>query len=108
MNGKTKEKGLFRVAIYFNEADLSAIAKDAEKAGKRTVGIPIKRQKPHGMADEWLANTDGIGRFLKTCYDYWKTEEPRRLEALAEAKKQKEAAEARIEALEKGRATSNR
>ncbi len=36
------------------------------------------------MADEWLANTDGIGKFLKSCYEYWKKAEPLRLDALAE------------------------
>ena len=100
MNGKTKDKGLFRVAIYFNEADLTSIAKDAEKAGKRKVGIPIKKQKPHGMADEWLANTDGIGRFLKYCYKYWKDEEPKRLETLAQIERQEQELAARKKALQ--------
>ncbi len=104
MNGKLKGKGLYRVSVYFNEADLTRIVKDAEKAGFRRVGIPIKIQKPHGMADEWLANTDGIGRLLKTCYEYWKEEEPRRLEALAETERQLKELEAKKKALERGKA----
>ena len=103
MNGKKKDKGLFRVAIYFNEADLTSIAKDAEKAGKRKVGIPIKKQKPHGKADEWLANTYGIGRFLKSCYEYWKKAEPQRLKELADTKRQMQELEAKQKALEQGK-----
>jgi hypothetical protein len=103
MNGKLKNKGLYRVSIYFNEADLTRIVKDAEKAGFRRVGIPIKRQKPHGLADEWLANTDGIGRLLKNCYDYWKKAEPQRLKELAETERQMQELAAKKEALEQGK-----
>ena len=105
MNGKLKSKGLYRISVYFNEADLTSIVKDAEKAGFRRAGIPIKVQKPHGLADEWLANTDGIGTMLKNCYDYWKKTEPERLRELAEVQEQKRMLEAREAALEKGRAS---
>lgn len=103
MNGKIKNKGIFRVSVYFNEVDLTAIAKDAEKAQFRRMGIPIKRQKPHGMADEWLANTDGIGQFLKMCYDYWSKNEPARLEAIAENERKMQELAAKTEALKKGK-----
>lgn len=102
MKGKNKNKGLFRVAIYFNEKDLQAIVKDTEKAGFRRVGIPLKVQKPHGLPDEWLANTDGVGRFLKTCYDYWKKTAPERLKQLAETERQIRELSAKKEALERG------
>ena len=85
MNGKNKNKGLYRVSVYFNEDDLSSIVKDAEKLGFRRVGIPIKIQKPHGFADEWLANTDGVSRVLKHCHMYWTNAEPARLKAQADA-----------------------
>ncbi|MBU0592043.1 hypothetical protein KKF81_00230 [Candidatus Micrarchaeota archaeon] len=94
MNGKNKEKGLFRIAVYFNETDLLAIAKDAEELGFRRVGIPIKTQKPHGFANEWLANTDGISKMLKFAYKEYKKNKPKRLEEQAEAlRKLKEAEE---------------
>lgn len=102
MNGKNKGKGLFRVSIYFNENDLALVVKDAEKAGFRRVVVPVKIQKPHGLPDEWLANTDGVGRFLKNCYDYWKKTAPERLKELAETERQLKELSAKKEALEKG------
>ena len=59
------------VKVYFNEQDFAEIAKFAEKAGKRRVGLQLYTQKPHGFADEKLANTDGIARFLKMAANYW-------------------------------------
>ena len=103
MNGKNKTKGLFRVSVYFNEADITSLAKDAEKAGFRRVGIPVKIQKPHGLADEWLANTDGMGKMLKNCWDYWRKMEPERLRALAEVQEEQKRLEARKAELERGR-----
>lgn len=67
------------------------------------MGIPIKKQKPHGLADEWVANTDGIGKLLKNCYDYWKKNEPERLRALAEVQEEQRKLEERKNMLEKGR-----
>lgn len=102
MTGKNKGKGLFRVAVYFNETGLQAVVKDAEKAGFRRVGIPVKIQKPHGLTDEWLANTDGVAPFLKNCYEYWKKTAPERLKELADTEQQIKALTAKKEALEKG------
>lgn len=93
MNGKMKKIGIVRVSVYFGMAELTAIAQDAEKAGLRRVGIPVRIQKPNGFADEWLANTDGIGRFLKQTYEYYKRHEADRLfeaSKLAEARAQLE------------------
>jgi len=95
MNGKIKQKGLFRVSLYFNEPELTSMALEAERLHFRTVGIPIKKQKPNGFANEWLANTDGVGKLLKYCYAYWKDAEPKRLEELAEISRQKKELEAK-------------
>ena len=78
MQGKIKEKGIFRISVYFNEQKVQELVKDAEKMGFRRLGIPFKRQKPNGFANEWLANTDGIGRFLKHCWQYYKENEAER------------------------------
>lgn len=85
MTGKNKEKGLFRVAVYFNESDLQTLVKDAEELGFRRVGIPIKTQKPHGFAHEWLANTDGVSKVLKFAHKEYRNSKPKRLEEQAEA-----------------------
>jgi len=84
MTGQNKKKGLFRVAVYFNEAEISALADEASKLGYRRAGIPIKTHKPHGFADEWLANTDGISRLLKFYAQYWRENEATRFKAAAE------------------------
>ena len=95
MQGKIKEKGISRVSVYFNEQELQAIALEAEKAGFRRVGIPIKKQLPHGFSGQWVANTDGIGVFLKKkCFTYWVEHHAERLQELAELTQQeKELAE---------------
>lgn len=67
------------------------------------MGIPTKKQKPHGLANEWVANTDGIGKLLKNCYDYWKKNEPERLRELAELQEEQRKLEERKNMLEKGR-----
>lgn len=88
MVGKIKGKGLFRVSVYFSERDLALLVKETEKAGFRRVGIPIKIQKPHGLPNEWLANTDGVSRFLKHCVEYWRMHETERLEEAAKIAEQ--------------------
>ncbi len=103
MKSHLKEKGLFRVGVYFNETGITTLIKDAEKAGFRRVGLPAKIQKPHGMADEWLANTDGLAKFLKNCWEYWRKAEPERLEALAKTQKEFAEIQKKMEILEKGR-----
>lgn len=84
MQGKIKEKGIFRVSVYFNENDLLSLAKEAEKLGFRRVGIPIKKQLPHGFSGQWVANTDGISRLLKFCHNYYKDHYADRLREQAE------------------------
>lgn len=103
MNGINKNKGLVRVSVYLNEQELVTAAKDSERAGFRRVGIPLKKQKPHGLADEWLANTDGISRLFKMSWEYWRKAEPERLRALAEEEEKIQAALKRKQELEKGR-----
>lgn len=83
MQGKIKKKGICRVAVYFSKAELASVAADAEKANFRRVGIPISKQKEHGFGDEWLANTDGISRFLKYTLRYWREHETERLQEAA-------------------------
>jgi predicted RNA-binding protein YlxR (DUF448 family) len=84
MNGKNKEKGLFRVVVYFNESEFMIVAELAQKLGKRSVYIPIKKQKPHGMADEWVANTKGIAITLKELIKYYRDMEAERTAKLAD------------------------
>lgn len=91
MNGKNKEKGLFRVAVYFNEADLTTLVKEAERLRFRRVGIPVKILKPHGFADEWLANTDGIAKTLKYYAAYYKEHEAERTAELAKVQAEEKA-----------------
>lgn len=83
MQGKIKQKGLFRVSVYFNEREISALARQAENLQFRRVGLPIKKLKAGGFADEWEANTDGISKTLKFFADYYGKTEPRRLAELA-------------------------
>lgn len=91
MAGVLKKKGIVQVRVYFNQAELAAIAKDAEGAEKRRVGLLLQTQKPHGLDGETQANTDGIGPFLKHTWAYWKEHRAERLEAAAEvARKQRE------------------
>ena len=99
MNGKNKDKGLFRVSVYFNEKDLATIIKESEKSGFRRVGIPVKIQKPHGMANEWLANTDGASKMLKKAFAYYVEHEADRIKALAEAMAQAKATQDKVKAL---------
>lgn len=67
---KRKYQGVC-VKVYFSEEDFAEVAKLAEKAGNRRVGLSLYTQKPHGFADEKLANTDGVARFLKMAAGYW-------------------------------------
>ena len=87
------KKEQIRVRVYFNERTLQAIAQDAEKAGKRRVGLPLFIMKEHGFAGERLANTDGISKFLKHCWKYWKENEASRLADMAELAQRKKVLE---------------
>lgn len=89
MQGKSKKKGLSLVKVWLGEEDFKAMAQLAEKLGFRKVGLPLKTQKPHGFADEWRANTDGISQTYKALRAYYdKTEAYRLSEAarIAQAK----------------------
>jgi hypothetical protein len=83
MQGKLKEKGLVRVAVYLNKDELSSMAIEAEKLKLRRVGLPTQIQAPHGFANEFHANTDGVSRLLKYCHAYWQRDLPKRLERKA-------------------------
>jgi hypothetical protein len=94
MVGQNKKKGLFVIKVWLNEDQITSMTKEAEKLNFRRVGLPIKTQKPHGFADEWVANTDGISRYLKFCHTYFKKHEAERLERIAEVlKKEQEVAQ---------------
>lgn len=84
MQGKAKKKGLFLVKVWHNEQDFTAMAQLAEKLGFRRVALPIRTQKPHGMADEWRANTDGISQTYKALREYYDKTEAWRLARAAE------------------------
>ena len=72
------------IRTYLRPELFAEIAGEAEKAGKRKKGLLLYTAKPHGFANEKLANTDGIAKFLKFCYDYYKKAEPARLKELAD------------------------
>lgn len=74
-----------------NDKELTSIAFQAEKLKFRRVGIPIKTQKPHGFAEEWVANTDGISKYLKFTHEYYVSNEAKRAEERAELLKQEAA-----------------
>jgi hypothetical protein len=71
------------VKCYFNPETFKAIAIDAEAAGKRRGGLLLFTQKSHGFAQEQVSNTDGISRFLKHCWAYWREHETERLQEAA-------------------------
>lgn len=78
-----KEKPIC-VKTYWTEENFLEIIAAAEQAGIRRKGLPAFTQKKHGFKEERLANTDKIGAFLKFCYEYYKTAEPKRLEEAAQ------------------------
>jgi len=79
-----KQKGKkICVKCYFNPTNFQAVAADAERAGKRRGGLLLFTQKPHGFANETQANTDGISRFLKHTWQYWREHETERLQEAA-------------------------
>jgi hypothetical protein len=91
LQGKIKQKDLFRVSVYLNENDFVAMASESTKLKLRRVGIPNKTQKEHGFADEWCGNTDGISRYLKYCHKYYIENEGVRFQQMADlAQRQKE------------------
>lgn len=86
-----KDKNKICVKVYFNSKTFPEVIKDAEQTGKRRRGLQNFTQKEHGFADEMVSNTDGISRFLKFCWQYWKEHETDRLRKaieLAEREKQ--------------------
>ena len=84
------------VKVYFNPKNFPEIAKDAEKAGKRRGGLQLSTLKEHGFANERIANTDGISKFLKFCWQYWVETERHRFEKTVElAKREQEIKEER-------------
>jgi len=88
MVGKLKQKGLVRVAVYLNKEELTSMARVAEKLGLRRVGLPTETLKSHGFEGETEANTDGVSKVLKFCFEYWMKEEPKRLKRKAEIKQE--------------------
>lgn len=53
------------IKVYLSPDEFYQFAKDAEQAGFRRGGLPLWIKKPHGFANERLANTDGISKFFK-------------------------------------------
>ena len=90
-----KKKQLWRIRLYFNESDLTTIASDAEGAGFRRVGLPPLTLKPHGFAHERVGNTDGIARYLRSCWRFVKANQ-----ADYERLKRKEQLQAELERLD--------
>lgn len=91
---KKKRKKQLRVKVYLTDKLFAEIIEQAEKAGFRRKGLLAYTQKKHGFADEKVANTDGIAKFMKYCYSYWKDSEYKRHEeALRIAQQEKELAE---------------
>lgn len=76
-----------RVKVYFNPKTFQAIAQDAERTGKRRGGLQLFVQRKNGFMDQVDANTDGISKFLKMCWQYWREHEADRLEQAAELKR---------------------
>ena len=72
------------IKVYLYPALFAEIAGEAEKSGKRRKGLLLYTQKPNGFANEKLANTDGIAKFLKFCYEYYKDHEADRVRDLAD------------------------
>lgn len=84
------------VKCYFNKQDFEAIAADAVKAGVRHGGLQTWVQKKNGLADERVANTDKIPKFLKFIWRSWQQTATLRLAKAAElAKKEQELKEER-------------
>jgi len=85
------KNGKIVVKVYFNLGNFTSIAKDAEKAGKRRGGLQLLTQAKNGFSDQKVANTDGISKFLKMCWQYYREQEPARLKELAELAEKEEA-----------------
>lgn len=94
MTGKAKQKGISIIKVYVNDQLLTSMAFEAEKMRFRRGGLPTKIEKPHGFVNDWVANTDGISKYLKYCHKYYLEHESDRLAKLAEiSRKEKELAE---------------
>lgn len=99
MQGKLKEKGLFRIGLYLNLEEMTREAAQAEKLHLRRGGLPIKTQKPGGFAGEWIANTDGISPLFKFYSEYYRKTEARRLAEAADIARQEQELAERKETL---------
>jgi hypothetical protein len=84
MQGKSKKKGLFLVKVWLGKEDFMRMATRAEQMGFRQVGLPITTQRPHGFADEWRANTNGISQTFKAMSEYYERMEAQRLAEAAD------------------------
>ncbi len=76
------------VKVYFNEQSFAEIVALAEKSGIRHRGLKLYTKKANGFADEVLANTDKIAKFLKFTAQYWNEHEAERFAKLAELAEQ--------------------
>ena len=72
------------VRVYFNPDTFKEITEQAQKSGKRRVGIKLFKDKPHGFAGQTYANTKGIAQHLKHCAQYWVKHEAERATKAAE------------------------
>ena len=73
------------IKVYLNAENFPRYASIAERMGKRRGGLLLFVQKPHGLAGEQLANTDGLGRAMKAGLDYWEATESERMKKQADA-----------------------
>ncbi|MFA5412856.1 MAG: hypothetical protein WC350_05935 [Candidatus Micrarchaeia archaeon] len=70
------------VKVYLNEPEFIEWTKLAEDAGTRSRGLKPFKLKPHGFADERLANTKGLVKFIKkVVMPNWKDGEKERTAA---------------------------
>lgn len=84
-----KEKSVC-VKIYLKPELFAEITQEAEKAGIRRKGLLLYTEKPHGFANEKLANTDRIAQFLKFCFRQYLAAEADRIEKMAQIRRQEQ------------------
>ena len=84
MAGKIKKKNIIRIAVYLNETEMTIMAREAEKLKFRRLGIPIKKHPTKELSEDWVANGDGISRYLKYCHNYYIEHEAERTSKLAD------------------------
>ena len=87
------------VKMYLKPDLFSLVAGNAERAGVRRKGLLLYTQKKNGLADEKLANTDGISRYYKLCAKYYEAHQADRIAEAAKAVAELQAAKEKVEKL---------